>query len=393
MYYCPDIRSKEFSHLKIWEAVKLLKSSIIFIILSVLLLLTSGCPPEQTQPLETPRVEPIQPQVAPVETPVEAEPSVTESSNQPLIETEPAVQSSVEAGLSDQPTAETEAEDQQPDETETTIVEANEPEPKNMQIEEPKAPDAKVFHNICAELLNDFVNENGMVDYKNLRRKKYLLKDILIQFDSFDPNVYNAWPQEDKIAFWINAYNVQLLKIIIDNYPIESKRIFRLIWPPTSIRHIQGIWDMNKFIVMEEEFTLDELEKTFFRQKFNEPRVFFAVSRASLSSPPLRNEPYYGHRLSEQLDDQAKKFLASPFALEIDRGKQRVYLSPMLQPTWLGKEFIEKYGTDKKFKDQVPATRAVLNFITKYIDPKDVSFLETANYSVKYLPYDWRLNE
>jgi hypothetical protein len=378
LYYCPNIRSNEFSYVKIWEAVKLLKSSIIFIVLSVFLLLTFGCPPEQTQPLETPQIEPVQPQIAQL---------------QPPVETEPAVQPSVEAEPSAQIPAETEPEDQQPAEIETTTVEVNEPDPKNMRIEEPKVPDANVFHNICAELLNDFVDENGMVDYKNLKRKKYLLKDVLNQFDSFDPNVYNAWPEEEKIAFWINAYNMQLLKIIIDNYPIESKRIFRLIWPPTSIRHIQGIWDMHKFIVMEEEFTLDELEKTFFRQKFNEPRVFFAISRASLSSPSLRNEPYYGYKLSEQLDDQTKKFLASPLALEIDREKQRVYLSSMLQPTWLGKEFIKKYGTDKKFKDQLPATRAALNFITKYIDPKDVSFLETANYSVKYLPYDWRLNE
>ena len=56
-------------------------------------------------------------------------------------------------------------------------------------------------------------------------------------------------------------------------------------------------------------------------------------------------------------------------------------------------EFVRKYGTDKKFKDQQPATRAVLNFITNYISENDISFLEVENYSVKYMTYDWRLNE
>jgi len=144
---------------------------------------------------------------------------------------------------------------------------------------------------------------------------------------------------------------------------------------------------------MDEEFTLSEVERRFFRQKFDEPRVFFAISHASLSSPPLRNEPYYGHKLYEQLDDQAKRFLSNLGGFRIGRNEQTVYLSAILQSTWYGKDFISKYGTDKKFKDQQPPTRAVLNLAINYISQQDVSFLEVENYSVKYITYDWRLND
>jgi hypothetical protein len=144
---------------------------------------------------------------------------------------------------------------------------------------------------------------------------------------------------------------------------------------------------------MDEEFTLAEIERRFFRKQFDEPRVFFAISHASLSSPPLRNEPYYGHKLIQQLNNQAKRFLSSPQGSRIDREKQTVYLSAIFQSTWYGKEFISKYGTDKKFKDQQPAVRAVLNFLTNYTSKQDVSFLELKNYSVEYIKYDWRLNE
>lgn len=252
---------------------------------------------------------------------------------------------------------------------------------------------AASFHTKCAGILKNYVNDKGMVDYKALKRKKLELNQLLDEFAKLDPNEYNSWPKEDKIAFWLNAYNIKLLKIIVDNYPIESQRILRVLWGPDSIRHIEGIWDKYKFIVMDEEFTLKEIEQRFFRKEFDEPRVFFALSCASLSGPPLRNEPYYGHRLYEQLDDQVRKFLSNPLAFRIDREKQIVHLSAVFHPSWYGEEFISKYGTDKKFKDQPPSVRAVLNLAANYISEQALFFLERENYSVKYITYNWTLND
>jgi len=275
------------------------------------------------------------------------------------------------------------------------------PEPvEPLEIEPPKVEPPKVetqptlsFHDNCTDILTNYVDEEGMVDYKMLKRKRFELKKLLDEFDSLNPDVYNSWPKEDKIAFWLNAYNIQMLKIIVENYPIESSRIYRLFWPPSSIRHIKGIWNKFKFMVMDEEFTLTEIEKRLFRKEFDEPRIFFALSQASLSSPTLRNEPYYGYKLHEQLDDQAKRFLSRPQGFRINRNNRTVYLSAILQPTWFGREFISKYGTDKKFKDQQPNVRAVLNFITNYIPEQDMSFLEVENYTIKYIKYDWTLND
>jgi hypothetical protein len=249
------------------------------------------------------------------------------------------------------------------------------------------------FSEKCAFIFKDFVSDKGMADYKQLKRKKLELNKLFDDLRNLDPNEYKKWSKEDKIAFWINAYNLEMLRIIVDNYPIESNRILRIIWPPDSIRHINGIWDQYKFIVMDEEFTLHEIDQRFFRSQFDEPRAFLALTYASLSSPPLRNEPYYGYKLNEQLNDQAKKFLVNPLAFKIDRETHKVYLSAIFEPSWYGQYFVNKYGTDKKFKDQQPAVRAVLNFITGYIPEPDVRYLETANYTVEFMNYNWRLNE
>jgi len=303
----------------------------------------------------------------------------------------------------------------EPNNVQPDTVEQNEPEQPKVVVEEvalaepgpgeieqagvePDEQEIKPgvsFHDKCAEVLKNFVDDKGMVDYTTLRRQRLKLKALLREFENLDPDEYRTWTKENKIAFWLNAYNIQMLKIITDNYPIQSSRILRLYpgWGPNSILHIKGIWTDYKFLVMEEEFTLSEIDKRFFRKEFDDPRIYFALSRGSLSSPPLRNEPYYGHRLNKQLDDQVKRFLSSPLALHIDTEKQRVHLSSLFQSSSYGKEFMSKFAIDKKFKDHEPTTRAVLNFMTNYVSRDKVSFLEVGNYSVKYMKYDWTIND
>jgi len=343
---------------------------------------------ESTQPepndIKPAKIEPVE-----VETPVievgKSESGVTEPNNVESKTTEPNA---------------TEPKIAEPNKVEPHPGEAPAAEPNQVQLTaiEPNAVEtaAKVsFHDKCAEILSEYVDADGMVDYAKLRRQRLLLRKVLDEFDQLDPNEYKSWPREDKIAFWINAYNVQMLNIIVENYPIKAPRWTSIIWGPYSILHIKGIWTDYKFMVMDEEFTLSAIEQQFFRKEFKEPRVFLALTRASLSSPVLRNEPYYGYKLDKQLDDQCKKFLSRSNGFKIDRPEQTVYLSPIFEskPTWYGGEFLEKYGTDKKFKDQEPTTRAVLNFIAGYIPQGDVSFLEVGNYSVKYMKYDWMLND
>jgi len=216
---------------------------------------------------------------------------------------------------------------------------------------------------------------------------------LLEQFRKLGRKEYNSWSKDDKLAFWIDGYNLNFLKIIMDNYPIESNRMLRLFWPPNSIRHINGIWNEHKFIIMDEEFTLQEIDQRFLQKEFGEPLAFLAISYASVSGPPLRNEAYCGRNLSVQFDDQVKKFLAGQHAFKIDKENQKVYLSSIFNSTWYGSQFTAKYGTDLKFKQQEPTVRAILNFLTKYVSSQDIDYLETGNYTVEFLRYDWTLND
>ena len=266
--------------------------------------------------------------------------------------------------------------------------------PAQPEDETPGFPPASAFHEKCGVVLNsNFIRNNGRVNYKLLNRKRLVLKQLLDEFDRLDRRRYESWDDSDKIAFWINAYNLQLLNIIVDNYPIRSSRILRIIWGPNSIRHIKGIWEDYKFMIMDEEFTLSAIEYRYFRRRFEDPRIFLALCNASVSSPPLYDKPYRGAKLDDQLDDQVSRFIAGGRAIVIDRRAAVVRLSAIFQPNWFGSEFVERYGIDRKFKSENAATRAVLNFLSHYLPPRDIEYLEVGNYSVEYLTYDWDLNE
>ncbi len=328
------------------------KSPVVFIILLLVPVFISGCSTADTKSVESDKVQRVR--IMPIKVEPESEPNQVPSKSEP-------------------------------NEVAPVVFEPNELQTKS----------ATKFHDKCAGILKEFVNDYGMVDYQGLRRKRLEQRALLQEFDKLDPGEYESWSREDKIAFWINVYNLQKLRVVTDNYPIQpSSRILTIFYRGTNnIRHIQEKIASHKFLVMDEEFTFATIEKRFFRDEFDDPRIFFAISNACLSSPPLRNEPYYGHNLSEKLDEQTEKFLSSPLAFSIDREKQKVYLSALFQTSWYGREFINKFAIDRKFKDQSAETRAVLNFITNYISKENIDFLETGNYAIKYMTFDWTIND
>lgn len=282
-----------------------------------------------------------------------------------------------------------EAPSREPNEAAAVAVEPEQREP----VAEGQAAALPSFVTEYTGILQEYVRKDGRVDYRTLRRRRLQLKQLLMTLDGLDPNAYAGWSREAKLAFWINAYNLKMLETITRNYPIESSWWLRLTWPPSDIRHIKGIWTDYKFIVMDEEFTLTEVERRFFRTTFGDPRAYLAVTYATRSSPRLQRGPYIGANLDGQLDEQVRNFLSDPKGFRIDRPKRTVHLSALFKPSWRGKEFVGRYGTDKKFKERPPETRAVLNFITKYLAREDVYFLETENYALEYGNFDWRIND
>ena len=242
-----------------------------------------------------------------------------------------------------------------------------------------------------AEALKINVDDTGMVNYRKLKAEPQKLRAFIIEMGNLERKEYDKWDDNAKIAFWLNAYNALTLKAIIDNYPIKSSFFKSRIYPKNSIRQIAGVWDKIYFKVMGQNLTLGHIEHKILRVKFDEPGIHMAMVCAAFGCPSLRNEPYTGDKLQEQLDDQTSRFLANPAKFKIARADNRIYLSPIFK--WFAVDFIKKYGPKKSLGRHNKELSAVLNFIASYLDKAQKDYVLTGKFKIKYLKYDWSLNE
>ena len=240
-------------------------------------------------------------------------------------------------------------------------------------------------------VLKQYVNDQGMVNYKAFKSNRQPLERYVQSLAALDPKGYAQWSNEKKIAFWINAYNGLTLQTIINHYPIKKGGVISgLRFPKNSIRQIPGVWDKIKHTVLGKPMTLNDIEHVTLRKQFNEPRIHMALVCAAQGCPPLRNELYVGERLDAQLSDQSRKFLANSEKFRIDREKNAVYLSSIFK--WFGADFKEKFKTDQ-YKQEPEDVRPVLEFVSRYVGPQDAEYLKTKKYRIEFLDYDWSLNE
>ena len=207
-------------------------------------------------------------------------------------------------------------------------------------------------HDLFTKLLRRYVSPQGQVDYAGLTKDRVLVDTYLEQLSQNPPAA--DWSRDERLAYWINAYNAGTLQLIVDNYPVASI---------TDLDNGKP-WDVKRVELGGTTYSLNEIENDIIRPRFGEPRIHFAVNCAAKSCPPLRNEAYTAERLDAQLEEQTRKFLNNEAYTAVDGDQLRV------------SKIFEWYGED--FED-LPA------FIARY---RDVP----AGAQITYAEYDWALN-
>lgn len=240
------------------------------------------------------------------------------------------------------------------------------------------------------QLLADHVDAKGRVNYEAIKTNPENLLFFLEQLKKLSPENYQSWSANQKIAFWTNAYNAITIKVIVDHYPIKASGLSALTYPSNSIRQIAGAWTKKQFSVKGELKTLDQIEHEILRKQFTDPRIHMALVCAAISCPYLRQQAYTGQLLDKQFDDQSKRFLTGDTGLQIDRKKKKVHLSSIFK--WFGSDFKTIYSPNRDYQKFGNNEKAVLQFVSSYVDIETKHYLAEQNYSIHYLHYDWTLN-
>lgn len=215
------------------------------------------------------------------------------------------------------------------------------------------------------ELLKANVSADGKVNYKGFIKEKAKLEAYVKSISENAPDRKN-WSKDEQLAYWINAYNAFTIKLIVDNYPVES---IKDLGPKLKIPLIKDVWHYKFFKIGGQESSLDEIEHSILRKEFEEPRIHFAINCASVSCPPLLNEAFEAATINSQLDKVAKGFINS------SRNKitpEAIQISPIF--SW--------------FKGDFTKNGSLIDFLNKYSRVKIKSDAKVSN-----LDYDWNLND
>ncbi len=196
---------------------------------------------------------------------------------------------------------------------------------------------------------------NGRVDYKAINDEPEALNNLLLLAKDMNVSPSNAAYYQ---AFWINAYNLAVIKGIIDNYPTKS---------PLNIK---GFFDKTNYSLGGKQTTLNDLENKLLRAVYpKEARFHFVLVCAGLGCPPIINAAYKPSSLEQQLLRQTTLALNDPNFIKV-KGK-KVQLSKIFE--WYKEDFIHD-GNE-------------IEYINKFReDPIP------ANAKISYYTYDWNLN-
>ncbi len=197
----------------------------------------------------------------------------------------------------------------------------------------------------------------NLVDYTGIARDPRW-KKVLQRLANYP--IHRLKTKKERMAFYINAYNIMTIKLIVKNWPLESIRDLGSLFVP--------VWKKTAGVVGGKRVSLSNIGRGKLRP-LGDLRSYFALACGSASCPDLLRQPYTARQLNRQLDSQAKRFLNNR-SKGMSRKAGRVRVSRMF--SW--------------FEDDFNRAGGVRAFVQRYKRlPKKVTLRAD-------LPYNWSIN-
>jgi hypothetical protein len=236
----------------------------------------------------------------------------------------------------------------------------------------PAAGESPIDHDLYGRLLETHtrvVDDLALirVDYSALRQSSDW-KQVVRQVHAANPKDFG---HDEKLAFWINAYNILAIDLIVQNYPIDGIKDLGSFFSP--------VWDRSVATIAGRKISLGAIEHEILR-KMNEPLIHGAIVCASASCPPLARTPFRPDHLQVDLAAAMRTWLGHPEkGIALDRANHVIRLSKVFD--WFEEDFEARGG--------------VLEAIADFLPPEDATWIRGAGRkaSIRYFDYDWSLND
>jgi uncharacterized protein DUF547 len=223
---------------------------------------------------------------------------------------------------------------------------------------------AGINHEPFDRLLKKYVNEQGLVNYGAWKQNATDLSALDEYLRQFAAKTSNAAQGNEKAASLVNAYNGFVLRWIVSNYPTES------IW------QLKDSFSGKRNEVGDRKVALDDIEHGTLRPLIGY-RAHSVLVCAARSCPPLQRFAYTADKFDEQDDSAYRAWLSREDLNRFLPNERKVEISSIFK--WFKRDFDQAGGIPKVLGCYAPAPMR--------------EFAASGNYEIKYLPYNWGLND
>jgi len=229
------------------------------------------------------------------------------------------------------------------------------------------------------ELFQKYVTNESLVRYAKWLQNGDDLSLLDSVVKAIAENDDSSFTVDQKKAFYINAYNVLTVDLILDHF---DETLGTSSSPFPQVRSIQNIsnlgpevWNHFYWTVSGKRMNLNDIEHKILRP-FGDARIHFAIVCASKGCPPLQAEVFTSDTINSDLDKLSKRFVNSGKDTIFDKEHKRINTSQILN--WFEDDFKNHFGSLMKFFRQY----------VEVLNPEELS-----DYSIHFIDYDWVLNE
>ncbi|HZA95026.1 MAG TPA: DUF547 domain-containing protein [Burkholderiaceae bacterium] len=221
----------------------------------------------------------------------------------------------------------------------------------------------------------------SQVDYKAFAQQRQALASYLQSLSAVTPAQYEGWSKQQKYAFLANAYNAFTIEKILTRYPnLKSIRDFGSV--------LGNPWKDRFFTLLGKPQHLDGIEHETMRAPgaFDDPRVHVAANCASVGCPMLGNRAFTPDKLDAQLEELFIRFMSDRSRNRYNQQTKAAELSRIFD--WYGKDF------EKGHKGFSSVNDVVAKYAEQLADsPDDRAQLRSGQVPIRFMEYDWSLND
>jgi hypothetical protein len=223
---------------------------------------------------------------------------------------------------------------------------------------------AGINHDEFDRLLKKYVNEQGLVNYSAWKQNANDLSSLDDYLKQFADKIDNPAQGNEKAASLVNAYNAFVLRWILSNYPTES------------IQQLKDSFSAKRNDIGGRKVALDDIEHGTLRPLIGY-RAHAVLVCAARSCPPLQRFAYAAEKFDEQDDTAYRAWLTRDDLNKFLPNEKRVEISSIFK--WFKADFDKAGGLPK--------------ILGRYAPQSVREFAASGNYEIKYLPYNWGLND